>query len=163
LEKLVGVFEEILEFVPLGTKRFRRQLRGNLDSCNGRILRDIANFIDLNARLTGERGFQLFRERGRLCVATGKRAHKPRELRLRQSWSEVDAGNSRAGQELCKTLFTGGSAERHTIQQNLVPGGAKQEAATHALIERTAELFPGGFKLRGSPHVAKFIKPREFQ
>jgi hypothetical protein len=36
-------------------KRFRRELRGNLDSGHGRIFRDIPNFVDLDAGFAGER------------------------------------------------------------------------------------------------------------
>jgi hypothetical protein len=126
LEELVGVFEEILELVALGAESFRCQLRGHLDSRHGRIFRDIANLVDLDARFTGECGFQLFSERGGLCVAAWKSAHEPRELGLRQSRSEVDAGNPRAHQHLRKTFFTGGCAERHAVQQDLIARSPEQ-------------------------------------
>jgi hypothetical protein len=96
LEELVGVFEKILELVALGAESFRCQLRGHLNSRHGRIFRDVANLVDLDARFTGECGFQLFCERGGLGIAAWKSAHEPRELGLRQSRSEVDAGNPRA-------------------------------------------------------------------
>jgi hypothetical protein len=75
----------------------------------------------------------------------------------------VDASNSRAYQHLRETFFTGGRAQRHAIQQNLVSRSAKQKPAPAALIERTSELFPRSLKLRRRSHVAKFIKARELQ
>jgi hypothetical protein len=75
----------------------------------------------------------------------------------------VNAGNSRAGQQLRETFFTGGSAEWHTIQQNLIPRSSEQEPASAALIERTTELFPRSFKLRRRPHMPKFIEACELQ
>jgi hypothetical protein len=138
-------------------------LRGHLNSRYGRVFRNVANFVDLDGGFAGERGFQLFRERGRLCVSARKRAHKPRKLRLRQIRREMDAGNAGAGQKLRKAFLACRRAKGNTVQQNLITGSAEQETATNALIKRTSELFPGSLKLRRRPHVAKFIKPREFQ
>jgi hypothetical protein len=58
-------------------------------------------------------------------------------------------------------FFTGGCAEWHAIQQDLVSGRSKQKPAAAALIERTSELFPRSFKLRRRSHMAKFIEPCE--
>jgi len=120
LQELVGIFKEVFELVALGTESLRGKLRGHLNSRHGGIFRNIANLVDLDAGFTGKRGFQLFRERGRLCVATWKSADKPGKLRLRQIRREVDAGNTGARQQLCETFFTGGCAEWHAIQQDLV-------------------------------------------
>jgi hypothetical protein len=163
LQELVRVFEEILKLFALCAESFRCQLRGHLDSRHGRIFRDIANFVDLDARFTGECGFQLFCERGRLGIAARKSAHEPRELWLCQSRRKVDAGNSRAHQHLREAFFTGGCPQGHAIQQNLIPRSAKQEPAPAALIERTPELFPRSLKLRRRSHVAKFVKACELQ
>jgi hypothetical protein len=46
-------------------KRFRRELRGNLDSSHGRIFRDIPNFVYLNAGFARQRVLQLLRQRRR--------------------------------------------------------------------------------------------------
>jgi hypothetical protein len=75
----------------------------------------------------------------------------------------VDASNSRAYQHLRETFFTGGRAQRHAIQQNLVSRSAKQKPAPAALIERTSELFPRSLKLRRRSHVAKFVEACELQ
>jgi hypothetical protein len=163
LQELVGVFEEILEFVALSTESLGGELRGHLDSRHGRIFRNIANLVDLDAGFTGERGFQLFRERGGFRVAAWKTAYEAGKLRLRQIWRKVNAGNTGACEQLRKTFFTGGRTERHAVQQDLVPRRAKQKPATAALIERTSELFPRSLKLRRSPHVAKFIEACELQ
>lgn len=84
LEKFVGVFEEILELVALRTESLSGKLRGDFNSGDGRIFRNVSDFVDLDARFAGKRGFQLFRQRGWLGVAAGKCAHKSGELRLRQ-------------------------------------------------------------------------------
>jgi len=147
----------------LRAESFGSELRGHLDASHGGIFRDVTNLVDLNAGFTGERGFQLFRERGWLGVAAGKAPHEAGKLRLREIWREMNAGNSRACQQLREAFFTGGRAERHTVQQNLAPRSAEQEPAAAALIERTTELFPRSFKLRRRPHVTKFIEPRELQ
>jgi hypothetical protein len=163
LQEFVRVLEEISELVSLGAERLRCQLRRHLDSRHGRIFRDIANLVDLDARFTRERRFQLFRKRGWLGIAAWESAHEPRELWLSQSRREVDAGNSRTHQHLCKAFFTGGCAERHPVQQNLISRCAKQEPAPGALIERASELFPRSLKLRRRSHVAKFIEACELQ
>jgi hypothetical protein len=138
-------------------------LRGDFDSSDRGIFRYVTNLIDLDAGFTGERGLQLLCERSWLGIAAGKCANEAGELRLRQSRREMNAGNSRTGQQLREAFFAGGRAERHAVQQNLVAGSAKQEAASDALIKRTSEFFPRGFKLRRGSHVAKFIEPRELQ
>jgi hypothetical protein len=96
LQELVWILEEIPEFVALGAESLGSKLRGHLDSRHGGIFRNVANLVDLDTRFTGERGFQLFCERGGLCVSAGKSAHESRELGLRQSRGKVDAGNPRA-------------------------------------------------------------------
>lgn len=163
LEKFVGVFKKIPKLVALRAEGFCRELRGDLDPRDGRIFGDVTDFIDFDARLTGERGFQLFGERSGFGIAAGKSAHEASKLGLRQSGREVNAGNSGARQELRETFFTSGCAEGHTVQQNLVSRSSQQEAATDALIKRTSKLFPRSLKLRRRAHVAKFIEPREFQ
>jgi hypothetical protein len=57
LEELVGIFEKVLKLVALRAESLRRKLRGHLDACYGGIFRHVANFVDLNTRLTGEGGF----------------------------------------------------------------------------------------------------------
>jgi hypothetical protein len=158
LQELVRVFKKVLEFIALSAESFGRELRGDFDSRYGGILRNVANLIDLDARFTCERGFQLFGEGGGFCVAAGECAHKARELWLGESRRKVDAGNPGACQQLSEAFFTGGGAERHTIQQNLVPRRTEQQAAADTLIERTSEFFPRSLKLRRRPHVAKFIE-----
>jgi hypothetical protein len=98
LQHLVGVFEEIFEFVASRPENFLRKLRRHLDARYGRILGDVADFVHLDAGVSRQRGFQLFRERRRLGISAGERAHKSRELRLREQWREMDAGDSRACQ-----------------------------------------------------------------
>jgi len=125
LQELIGVFEEIPELVALGAEGLRSKLRGHLNASHGRIFRDITNLVYLDARFTRQRGFQLLRERGGLCVTAWKRADESGELGLRQSRREVNAGNPRAHEHLRKTFFTGGCAERHAVQQYLVSRGPK--------------------------------------
>jgi len=163
LQELVRVFEEVFELVALGAEGLRGELRSHLDTCHGRIFRNIANLIDLDARFTGERGFQLLRERGGLCVAAGKTSYEPRKLRLRQIWREVNAGNTGTRQQLREAFFTSGCAERYAIQQDLIPRSTQQKSASAALIERTSEFFPRSFKLRRRSHMAKFIEPCELE
>jgi hypothetical protein len=62
LQEFVGVFKEILELVALCAESLRGQLRGHLNTGNGRVFRNVTNLIDLNACFTGKRGFQLFGE-----------------------------------------------------------------------------------------------------
>jgi hypothetical protein len=53
LEKSVRVIKKILEFVTVRTKRFCGKLRGHFDASHGRIFRDVADFIHLNAGFSG--------------------------------------------------------------------------------------------------------------
>jgi hypothetical protein len=147
----------------LRAESLRGELRRHLNSSHGRIFGDVADLVNLDAGFTGERGFQLLRERGRLCVAAGKASNKACKLGLRKIWREVNAGNSGTGEQLCETFFAGGSAQWYTVQQDLVSRSPEQEPAAAALIERTTELFPRSFKLRRRPHVTKFIEACELQ
>jgi hypothetical protein len=106
LQHLVGIFEEVFELIALGAQRLGGELRRDLDSRHGGILSDVANLVDLDAGFAGQRGFQLFCERRRLGIATGKGAYKARKLRLRQVRRKVNAGDSRVGQQLRKAFFT---------------------------------------------------------
>jgi hypothetical protein len=101
-------------------------LRGHLDPRHGRIFSDVANLVDLDARFTSERRFQLFCERGRLGIAAGKTAYEAGKLRLRQIGREVNAGDTRACQQLREAFFTSGRAEWHTVEQNLISRGSQQ-------------------------------------
>jgi len=98
LQHLVRVFEKIFELVASRPEYFLRKLRGHLDARHRRIFRDVADFIHLDARVSRQRRFQLFRERRGLGISAGERAHKSRELRLREQWRKMDARNSRASQ-----------------------------------------------------------------
>jgi hypothetical protein len=108
LQHFVWIFEEILEFVAGRSEYFLRQLRRHLDARHRRIFRDVANFIDLNARLSRQRGFQLFRKRRRLGVSAGEGAHKSRELRLRGRWRKMNASDSRGNQKLREAALARG-------------------------------------------------------
>jgi hypothetical protein len=63
LQQLLWIFEEIFEFVARRAEHLVRKLRRNLDARNRGILRHVADLVDLDAGLTGQRGFQLFRQR----------------------------------------------------------------------------------------------------
>jgi hypothetical protein len=56
LQKLVGIFEEILELIALGAESFRGELCSYFDPRNGRIFGNVTNLVDLDAGFTGERG-----------------------------------------------------------------------------------------------------------
>jgi hypothetical protein len=56
LQHLVGIFEEIFEFVALRPEHFLRQLRGDFDARDGGIFGHIANFIHLDAGIARESG-----------------------------------------------------------------------------------------------------------
>jgi hypothetical protein len=75
----------------------------------------------------------------------------------------VDAGDSRTHQHLGEAFFTGGRAQGHAVQQDLISRRAKQKTAPAALIERTSELFPRSLKLRRRAHVSKFIEACELE
>jgi hypothetical protein len=84
LQHLVRVFEEVFKFVARRAEHLLRELRRHLDARHRRIFRHVADFIDSDAGLSRQRGFQLFGERRRLGVSTWEGAHKSRELRLRE-------------------------------------------------------------------------------
>jgi hypothetical protein len=94
LQHFVGIFEEIFEFVASSPEYLLRKLRRHLDACNRRIFRDVADFIHLDTCVSRQRSLQLFRERRRLGISAGERAHKSRELRLREQRGKMDARNS---------------------------------------------------------------------
>jgi hypothetical protein len=98
LQHFVRIFEEVSELVARRPEYLLRKLRRNLDARHRGIFRNIADFIDLDARISCERGFQLFGQRGGLGVSAGKRAHKSRELRLRERRRKMNARDSRGDQ-----------------------------------------------------------------
>jgi hypothetical protein len=57
LQEFVGIFEEILKLLTLRAECFRGELRRYLDSGDGRVFRNVANFVDLDAGFTSQRGF----------------------------------------------------------------------------------------------------------
>jgi hypothetical protein len=120
LEQSIGIIKKILELVAMRTECFRGELRGHFDSGHGRIFRDVADFIDLNARFPGERGFELFSKRRRFGVATGKSTDETRELRLSQIGRKVDAGDAGSDKKLRKAAFACGCTEGHAVEENLV-------------------------------------------
>jgi len=93
LQQLVGIFEEIFELVASRPEYLLRELRRHLDARHRRIFRDVADFIHLDAGVSRQRRFQLFRERRWFGISAGEGAHKPRELRLREQWGKMDARN----------------------------------------------------------------------
>jgi hypothetical protein len=98
LQHLVRIFEEILEFFACRPENLLRKLRRYLNARYRRILSDVADFVHLDARVSRQRGFQLFRERRRLGISAGEGAHKSRELRLGEQWRKMDAGDPRSSQ-----------------------------------------------------------------
>ncbi len=98
LQHLVGIFEEIFEFVASRPEYLLRKLCRHLDARHRGIFRDVADFIHFDASVSRQRRFQLFRERRGLGISAGEGAHKSRELRLREQWGKMDARNSRASQ-----------------------------------------------------------------
>jgi len=98
LQHFVRIFEEVSELVARRPEYLLRKLRRNLDTRDRRVFRNIADFIHLDARISCERGFQLFGQGGGLGVSAGKRAHKSRELRLRKSRGKMNARDSRGDQ-----------------------------------------------------------------
>jgi hypothetical protein len=116
LQHFVGIFKKILELVTLGSEHFGGELRGHFDSGNGGVFRDIANFVDFDAGLTGERGFDLLGKSGGLGCATGKRSHKTCELRLGKGWGEMDAGDSGGSQQLREAAFSRCRTKGHAVQ-----------------------------------------------
>ena len=139
------------------------QVRRNLDSRHRTVFRDETNFVDLNARIPGQRSFQLFRERTRLGIAVRKSANKPRELWLAEIWCEVNAGNSRSDQQLRETFFGRRCAQRHSIQQYLVPRGAQQQSRIRAFLQRRAQFFPRRLERRHRSHMSEFIQTCKLQ
>jgi len=93
LQHLVGIFEEILELVASRPEHLLRKLRRHFDASHRGVFRNVADFIHLDAGVSRQRRFQLFRERSGLGISTGEGAHKSRELRLREQWRKMDAGN----------------------------------------------------------------------
>jgi hypothetical protein len=163
LQHFVRVFEEFAELVALRTQRFRGQLRRHFDSRHRRIFRHVANLVHLDARFASQRRLQLFRKRGWLRVSAWKRAHKPRKLRLRQSWRKVNARDSRRRQQLREASFSRRRAHRHAVQQNLVPRSAQQHPAPAAVLQCLPQLLPRRVELRRGLRVAKFVQPRILQ
>ena len=125
MQQAVRIIEQVLEFVAGGAKNFCGKICGGFYSGNRRILGNVTNLIYLDAGLACESGLKLFRQGRWFCVATWKRTNKTRELRLRKRWRKVNAGDTGSDQQLGKTFFASRSAERHTIEKNLIAGSAE--------------------------------------
>jgi hypothetical protein len=98
LQHLVGIFEEIFELVAGRPEYFLRKLRRHLDARHRGIFRNVADFIHLDAGVSRQGRFQLFRERRGFGISAGEGAHKSRKLRLCEQRRKMDARNSRASQ-----------------------------------------------------------------
>jgi hypothetical protein len=61
LQEFLRIFKNVAQFIALCSQHFRSQLRRHLDSRHRSIFRNESNFVDLDARITGQRGLQLFR------------------------------------------------------------------------------------------------------
>jgi hypothetical protein len=138
-------------------------LRRHLDAGHGTVFRHKPNLVDADARLSRQRRLQLFRELVGLGVAAWKRAHEPRKLRLCQIFREVNAGDSRSGQQLRETPLARRRSQRHSVQQYLGPGSSQQHAGFAAFQQRRVQFLPGCFELRHRPHVSELIQTCEFQ
>jgi len=163
LQHLVRVFEEVLKFVARRAQHLLRKLGSHLDPRHGGVFRHVANFIHLDARVSCQRGFQLFCERRRLRVSAGEGANKSRKLRLRKRGGKMDARDSRGSQKVRKASFAGCRSQWHAVQQNLCARRSKKHTATAAVIQRVAQFFPRRFKLLRRFRVPKFVQTREFQ
>jgi len=115
LQHFVGVFEEIFEFVASRSEYLLRKLCRHLDARHRGIFRDVTDFIHLDAGVSRQGRFQLFRERGRLGISAGEGAHKSRKLRLREQRGKMDARNPRTCQQLREAPFTCGRSEWHAV------------------------------------------------
>jgi hypothetical protein len=121
LQHLVGVFEEISEFVAGRAEHLLRELRRHLDSRYGRIFRHVANLIYPDASVATQRGLELLGKGRRLGISAGESAHESRELRLRHCQRKVNAGNTRRSQQMREAAFARRRSQRHAVQQNLCP------------------------------------------
>jgi hypothetical protein len=119
LQQFIRIFKNIAQFVAACAQRLGRQLRRHLDSRDGAVFGNKPNLVNLDARLSRHRCLQLLRQLAGFCPAAGKRAHKARELRLRQIFREVNAGDSGRCQQLRKTPLPRGRSQRHAVQQDL--------------------------------------------
>jgi hypothetical protein len=119
LQQFIGIFKNIAQFVAAGAQHLGRQLRRHLDSGHGTVFRNKPNLVDPDTRVSRHGRLQLFRQLAGFCVAAWKRAHKTRELRLRQIFREVNAGDSGSRQQLRKTPLARGRSQRHAVQQDL--------------------------------------------
>jgi len=119
LQQFIGIFKNIAKFVAARAQHLGRQLRRHLDSGHGAVFRNKPNLVDPDTRISRHGRLQLFRQLAGFCVAAWKCAHKPRELRLRQIFREVNAGDSGRCQQLRKTPLARGRPQRHAVQQDL--------------------------------------------
>jgi len=136
LQQLIGVLKNVAKLIASGAQRLCRQLRRHLDSGHGAVFRNKSNLVDLDARLSRQRRFQLVRQLAGFCVSARKRAHKTRKLRLRQMFRKVNAGDSGRGQQLCKTPLACGRSQRHAVQQDLSSRSAQQHAGFATFLQR---------------------------
>ena len=163
MQHLVRVFEEVPKFVARRSEDLLGELGRHLDPRHGGIFRHITNLIHLDARVSRQRGFQLFGKRRRLGVSAGEGAHKSRELRLGKRGGKMDARDSRGSQKVRKTSFAGSRSKRHAIQQDLRARRSKEHATAAAIVQRAAQFFPRRFKLLHRLRVPKLVQAREFQ
>ena len=82
LQHFLWIFENIAVFIARSAQHLRGQLRRHLDPSDGSIFRHVPNFVDLDAGLSGQRRFQLFRQLAWLIVSAGKCANEPRKVAL---------------------------------------------------------------------------------
>jgi hypothetical protein len=125
LEQLVRVVKEIPKLVTVFAENLRGEICRHLDTSDRRVLGHIPNFVDLDARITGEGRLQLLGERSGLGISAWKAANKSRKLRLGSGRAEVDAGNAGGCEELRKTALARRGTQWDTVQQDLIPRRTK--------------------------------------
>jgi len=92
------------------------QLGRHAGFLESRIRSHEADFVDTDALGTGEGGLQLESQFRRLGFAGGKGAHKAPKLFFSHGRKELDAGESRGGEQLRKLFFSGRPFQRYPVQ-----------------------------------------------
>ena len=116
LQQFFGIVEPLLELILIGVAQGRGgELRGDAGVFEASIGGDETDFVDTDAAGSGQSGFQLLSEFGRLGFAGGKGVNEAAEFVVGDDGEKLHAGEASGGEKLGELAFRRSAFERHTV------------------------------------------------
>jgi hypothetical protein len=165
LQQFLRIIQPVLKLPFAPAQSLRGQRGNNLVPGIRGVFAHKAHFIDLDPGVALERRAQLVNQG--FCAAGsaagGKSAYKSGQTGLRASGRKMNAGDSGVREHSREAFFRGRGFQRYTVNMQLRPRGAQQQAGLPGNLQRRAQFVPGGFELRGSARMPELVQPGKLQ